>query len=155
MEAGATLLVPVGSGPATIEAVEVAATVAKARRGRVHLVYVIEVGRSLPLNAELDQESRRAEQFTSKAEAVAAQAGCQVVRSSVVQAREAGPAILEEALAQRAEAIVLGLPAFQGEDRPFALGATAEYLLRHAPCEVWLIRQQVRELRRPGRQEHT
>ncbi len=153
MESGVTLLVPVGMGPASLEAVEVAATVAKARRGRVHLVYVIEVGRALPLNAELDQESRRAEQVSSKAEAVAAQAGCQGVRTAVLQAREAGPAILEEALAQRAEAIVLGLPTFQGEDRPFALGATAEYLLRHAPCEVWLIRQQVKELRRPGRHE--
>lgn len=153
MENWQTFLVPVSGDRASIEAVHIAATAAKSRRGRLHLVHVIEVGRALPLNVELEQESRRAQQVIERAEAAAAEAGCQGVRSVVVQAREAGPAILEEARGQHADVIVLGLPPFQGEDRPFALGPTAEYLLRHAPCEVWLIRRPMREAPRTGGHE--
>lgn len=150
MDTWQTFLVPVASDRASMEAIAVAAAAAKARRGRLHLLHVIEVGRSMPLNVELDQESRRAQQIIEKAEAAAAEFGCQGVRSVVVQAREAGPAIVEEARSQKADVIVLGLPPFEGEDRPFALGPTAEYLLRHAPCEVWLIRRPMRNAYRGG-----
>ncbi|MEJ5222716.1 MAG: universal stress protein [Tepidiforma sp.] len=150
MDTWQTFLVPVAPDRASMEAIAVAAAAAKARRGRLHLLHVIEVGRAMPLNVELDQESRRAQQIIEKAEAAAAELGCQGVRSVVVQAREAGPAIVEEARSQKADVIVLGLPPFEGEDRPFALGPTAEYLLRHAPCEVWLIRRPMRDAYRGG-----
>ncbi len=175
MDTWQTFLVPVAADRASMEAIAVAAhftadgalvgdptetapvaaadALAKARRGRLHLLHVIEVGRSMPLNVELDQESRRAQQVIEKAEAAAAELGCHGVRSVVVQAREAGPAIIEEARAQKADVIVLGLPPFEGEDRPFALGPTAEYLLRHAPCEVWLIRRPMRDAYRGGGHE--
>jgi nucleotide-binding universal stress UspA family protein len=143
-------LVPVNFDRVSLEAVHVAGAVAKPRRGVLHLVHVIEVGRSLPLNVELEQESRRAEQILERARLAAADSGCSNVRATVVQAREAGPAILEEARAHHIDVIVLGLPPFQGEDRPFAIGPTAEYLLRHAPCEVWLIRRPMRDFTRGG-----
>jgi nucleotide-binding universal stress UspA family protein len=145
-------LVPVNFDRVSLEAVHVAGAVAKTRRGTLHLVHVIEVGRSLPLNAELEQESRRAQQVIERARIAAADAGCSNVRTSIVQAREAGPALLEEARTQQVDVIVLGLPPFQGEDRPFAIGPTAEYLLRHAPCEVWLIRRPMRDIS-PGGHE--
>ncbi|WP_322818493.1 universal stress protein [Tepidiforma sp.] len=135
-----TLLVPVSREPASLEAVRLAAWVAKSRRARVHLVHVIEVVRSQPLNVELEAESRQAQQLLERAGEVAAEAGFPGVKSTVVQSREAGPAVIEEARAQQADVIVLGLPPFEGEDRPFAIGSTAEFLLRHAPCEVWLVR---------------
>ena len=75
----------------------VAATVAKPRKGRVYVVHIIEVTRSLPLNAELDAEARRGEQLIRQAEEVAAHAGYPV-SGTLLQAREAGSAILEEAL---------------------------------------------------------
>ncbi|WP_322796755.1 universal stress protein [Tepidiforma sp.] len=145
-----TFLVPVTCSRASMEAVQVAASLAKARRAQVVLVHVIEVRRSLPLNAELDAETRRGEQVIQRAEAAAAAAGCPSARGILVQAREAGPALLEEARDRNADVIILGLPPFEGEDRPFALGRTAEFLLRHAPCEVWLIRRPMRDIPDPG-----
>ncbi len=153
MEAWQTFLVPVSGDRASMEAIAVAAAAARVRRGRLNLLHIIQVSRSMPLNVELEQESRRAQQVIEKAEAIAAELGCQGVRSLVVQAREAGPAIIEEARAQKVDVIVLGLPPFEGEDRPFTLGQTAEYLLRHAPCEVWLIRRPMRDANRGGGHE--
>lgn len=145
-----TLLVPVSREPASLEAVRVAASVARARKARVHLVHVIEVVRSQPLNVELEAESRQAQQLLERAQEVAAEAGLPGIKSTVVQSREAGPAIIEEARAQQADVIVLGLPPFEGEDRPFAIGTTAEFLLRHAPSEVWLVRLPMRPTYRGG-----
>jgi nucleotide-binding universal stress UspA family protein len=143
-------LVPLSLDRVSLEAVHVAGAVAKPRRGTLHLLHVIEVGRSLPLNVELEHESRRAQQVIERARLAAADAGCSNVRTAIVQAREAGPAILEEARTHHIDVIVLGLPPFQGEDRPFAIGPTAEFLLRHAPCEVWLIRRPMRDISRGG-----
>lgn len=145
-----TFLVAVTRSRASLEAVQLAASLAKAKRAQVFLVHVIEVSRSLPLNAELDAEARRGEQVIQRAEAAASAAGCPSARGVLVQAREAGPALLEEARDRHADVIILGLPPFVAEDRPFAIGKTAEYLLRHAPCEVWLIRRPMLDIPDPG-----
>lgn len=135
------ILVPVTNSPASMEAVLVAATIAKPRRGKVLLVHVIEVNRSLPLNAEMESEARRGEQVLRKAESIANGAGSEAV-PTLVQAREAGTAIVEEAHDSAVDAIILGIP-FGEEGRAFHLGRTADYVLNNATCEVWVVRQSV------------
>ncbi len=135
------ILVPVTNSEASMEAVLVAATLAKARRGKVYLVHVIEVNRSLPLNAELETEARRGEQTIRKAESVATGAGAEAV-PTLVQAREAGAAIVEEAHDYHADAIILGIP-FGEEGHAFRIGRTADFVLNNATCEVWVVRQSV------------
>jgi nucleotide-binding universal stress UspA family protein len=127
------LLVPVVQSEASLEAVTLAALVARQRTGRVEVVHVIEVARSLPLNAELEGEARRGEQLIRRAEEIAAAAG-HPVSGTLLQAREAGQAICEEALDHDIDAIVLGV----GKDGP---GRTAEYVLKNATCAVWVVRQ--------------
>jgi len=131
-----SILVPVVQSDASLEAVAVAATIAKQKKGRVQVVHVIEVARSLPLNAELEGEARRGEQVIKRAEEIAAAAGCPV-SGTLLQAREAGQAICDEALDQDVDAIIMGV----GRE---GVGRTAEFVLKNATCAVWVVRQSMR-----------
>ncbi len=136
------LLVPVVRGPASMEAVAVACAVARAQKGgSVHLVHVIEVLRSLPLDADLQIESQHGESILRRAAERAAEYDCRVT-TELLQARAAGPAIVEEAERVGADAIVMGLgyKRLLGE---FQTGRTVDYVLRHATCQVWVIRHEL------------
>ena len=134
-----SILVPITNTAASMEAVFLAATLVKPRRGKVRLVHIIEVNRSLPLNAELEAEARRGEQVIRKAESIANAAGAEAV-PTLVQAREAGAAICEEAHDSHVDAILLGIPYGQ-EGRAFHHGRTVDYVLNNATCAVWVVRQ--------------
>ncbi len=136
-----TFLVPITNSPASLEAVAVASTMAKARKGRVYLVHVIEVNRSLPLNAEMDAEARRGEQVIRRAEAVASEAACSVT-GTLVQAREAGMAIVDEAQDRGVDAIVMGI-GYKRLTGSFQVGRTVDHVLKNATCTVWVVRQSV------------
>ncbi|MFN0146731.1 MAG: universal stress protein [Dehalococcoidia bacterium] len=133
-----TILVPVSNSPASIQAVGIACAIAKARRSKVYVVHVIEVLRTLPLNAELTSEARRAEQVLRRAEEAANHAGYHIT-GELLQAREAGQAIIDECRDRAIDTIIMGIgnkPVI-GE---FQLGRTAQFVLQHTTCEVWLIR---------------
>ncbi len=136
-----TFLVPITNSPASMEAVSIAGAIAKARKGRVYVVHVIEVTRSLPLNAEMEAEARRGEQLIRKAEALALEAGCNVT-GTLVQAREAGMAIVDEAQDRGVDAIILGV-GYKRLTGSFQVGRTVEHVLRNATCAVWVVRQSV------------
>lgn len=136
-----TILVPITNSPASMEAVGVAALLAKQRKGRVYVVHVIEVLRSLPLNAELDTEARRGEQIIRRAEEAAAQIGFQI-DGALLQAREAGQAITDEARDRGVDAIIMGI-GYKRLIGAFQVGRTADYVLKNATCEVWVVRQSV------------
>ena len=61
------------------------------------------------------------------------------VRGELVQARQAGVAIVDEATAGEADAIAIGLGS-QGPFGRFQLDEVSQYVLEHAPCDVWLFR---------------
>jgi nucleotide-binding universal stress UspA family protein len=109
------------------------------KRSKVHVVHVIEVKRSVALNTDLETEARMGEQILRRAEEAAAQAGA-TIEAELLQAREAGQALVEEARARRADAVAIGLSVspVQGD---FRMGRTAAYVLRHAEADVWLIRR--------------
>jgi nucleotide-binding universal stress UspA family protein len=136
------ILVPVVQTSASLDAVTVAALISKQKKGRVEVVHVIEVARSLPLNAELEGEARRGEQLIRRAEEVATAAGYPV-SGTLLQAREAGQAICEEALDHGIDTIILGVDRDGG-------GRTAEYVLKNATCAVWVVRQSMN----PGEGHH-
>jgi nucleotide-binding universal stress UspA family protein len=147
-----TILVPVTNSPASLQAVTVACGAARARKSKVYAVHVIEVLRSLPLNAEMESEARRGEQLLRKAEEVAHAAGYQVV-GELLQAREAGQAIVEEAAERQADMIVLGIGNGHRPGNQFDIGRAAQFVLKHAKCEVWVIRQGVNGHVHPEREQ--
>jgi nucleotide-binding universal stress UspA family protein len=134
-----TIIVGVDGSPASLEAVAVACRAAKATKSRVCLIHVIEVRRVLPVNAELDSEARKGEQVLRRAEEVAAQ-NTTVVQAELLQARQAGEALVHEARNRGAEALVIGLGTSPVLGH-FRLGKTASYVLQHSPADVWLIRR--------------
>jgi len=81
---------------------------AKGAKRKVHLVHVIEVPRALPLKAVLTQESERADKLLNSAIEIAGKVGCEAV-AEVVQARDAGPAIVDEARDHHCALILIGL----------------------------------------------
>ncbi len=132
------MLVPVNGTDASLRAVEFACSVAKRTRGKVHVVHVIEVKRSLPLDAELVGEAQRGEEILTEAEAVARHADFEV-DGDLLQARDAGHAIVDEAVERQADAIVMGVP-FRRPFGDFELGKVASHILKTAHCEVILMR---------------
>jgi len=126
-----------------MQAIGLACELARKNKGRVFAVHVIEVKRQLPLDAPMQTEEDAGEAVLIDAEKIAKKEGYRV-ESEILHAREAGPAIVDEAIERRADLIILGMP----YSRPFGeyeIGRVAEYVLRSAPCEVWLCRHRVGE----------
>lgn len=133
-----SILVPVDGSAASHRALGVAADIAKRTKARIHLLHVIEVPRTIALDATLEGELQRAEEILDEAERVAEGYGV-AVAGELVQARQAGHAIVDEAVERGVDVVILGI----GYDRPygrFELGREAQYVLEHASTQVWLIR---------------
>ena len=132
---------PVCGENADHDAIELGCQLAKRQMGTVEAVFVIEVNRSLPLDAEMQPEIDRGEAVLDEAEKVAHKLDVHLERS-LLQARDAGAAIVDEAVETQAETIVLGLP-YKMKFGEYSLGRTATYVLKNAPCRVWLARQPI------------
>ncbi len=109
---------------------------AKGARRKVHLVHVIEVPRSLPLKAVLTQESEHADQMLSSALGIAERVGSDAI-AEVVQARDAGPAIVDEARDHNCALLLIGF--IRNGKSQSELSKTVSYVLANAPCRVWLV----------------
>lgn len=126
-----------------MDAVLLACSIAKKNKGKVYAVHVIEVKRSLPLDAELPDEAASGEDLLTRAEKVAADADFRI-EGELLQAREAGHAIVDEAMERGVELILMGAEhkAATGE---YQMGRVTQYVVRAAPCSVWLWRHPVHE----------
>jgi len=132
------VLVPVNGSSSDDTVISLAAQTAKRNRGHVYAIHVIEVGFAYPVDAELVEERRRADTILDNAERIAERWG-QEIETEILQARDIGTAIIEEAIDSHADLIVLGVP-YRTRTGEFDLGKTALHVLQHASCEVWLCR---------------
>lgn len=132
-----TLLVPVAGRPEDEDALELACNLARCSGNpRVVVTHVISVDRSLPLDAEIDSEIAKAEGVLSRFENLAQKFGIDV-ETNLLQARSVGPAVVDEAVEQKADAIVLGSE-YKTHFGEFCLGEVVPYVLQNAPCRVIL-----------------
>ena len=136
------ILVPVDGSAASLDALALACMLAKRNKGRIYAVYVVEVARTLPLDAELRPEATHGEEILAQAERVADSLDSKVA-GELLQARDAGHAIVDEAIERAVDGIVLGISYKHPLGEP-QMGRTAQYILRNAPCQVILCRAQVR-----------
>src|SRR5512135_1638817 len=102
------ILVPVSGSKADDEAVRLACRLAKKTKGKIWAVYVITVRRSLPLDAELDAEIKQGEEILNRAEGIAEEQEYEL-ETDLLQAREAGPTIVDEAVEHDADLILIGV----------------------------------------------
>ena len=135
------ILVPIKGNPTDDEVIQLALELAQRSKAQVFAIHVIEVKRTLPLDAELQEEAERGEDVLNRAEHVADQAGLSL-HTDLLQARDVGPAIVDEALERGIDLIVLGIT-YKKRFGEFDLGKTAPYVLKHAPCRVWVCRQAI------------
>jgi nucleotide-binding universal stress UspA family protein len=61
------------------------------------------------------------------------------LETEILQARDVGTAIVDEALERDVDLIVMGIE-YKRKFGEFDLGNTAPYVLKNAPCRVWLAR---------------
>jgi nucleotide-binding universal stress UspA family protein len=135
------ILVPVSGQPVDDEVIRLACEFSKKHKtkAKIMAVYVIPVNRTLPLDAEIDSEIHGAEAILDHIEEVAEELGCEVT-TDLIQSREKGPAIVDEAIEQDADAIFLGV-SYKRRFGQFTLGDTVPYVLKNAPCRVLLFHE--------------
>ncbi len=136
-------MVPVDGSHASLQAVALACDIARKSKGQVFVVHVLEVKRTLPLDAELGPEAAAGEEVLAQAEQVAREQDFEV-EGEILQAREASHAIVDEAIERTADLIILGMN-YQQPFGEFQLGRVVQYVLKSAPCEVWVCRHPVQE----------
>jgi len=133
------ILVPVVGTEADDEAMKLACRLAKKDKGKIWSVYVITVKRALPLDAEIEPEIQKAEGILDHIERVAEEEDYEV-ETDVLQAREAGPAIIDEAVERGVDLILIGVK-YKRHFGQFSLGNVVPYVLKNSPCPVILYHQ--------------
>jgi nucleotide-binding universal stress UspA family protein len=130
------VLVPVRGSDADEETMRLACQLAKKAKGKVWAVSVVAIKRSLPLDAEIESELKKAETILDKVEEVAEEEDYEV-ETDVLQAREVGPAIVDEAVERGVDLIVMGI-SYKQRFGQFSLGNVIPYVLKNSPCPVML-----------------
>jgi|TARA_B100000315_G_scaffold89522_1_gene82262 nucleotide-binding universal stress UspA family protein len=133
------ILVPVAGTEADDEATRLACRFARRTKGKVRAIYVITLKRSLPLDAEIESETRKAEEILARAQSVADEEDYEI-ETDLLQAREAGPPIVEEAVEYNVDLILMGIK-YKRAFGQFSLGSVVPYILENAPCRVILYHQ--------------
>jgi len=133
------ILVPVIGTQADEEAIRLACSLAKKAKAKIHAVYVIVVKRSVPLDAEIKSEIEKAEGILDHVEGVAEEHDYEL-ETDVLQAREAGPAIVDEAVERDIDLILIGVT-YKRRFGQFSLGSVVPYVLKNAPCRVILYQE--------------
>jgi nucleotide-binding universal stress UspA family protein len=133
------ILVPVNGSATDEEAVSLACRLARRQKAKVYVITILEVERSVALGAVPEGEVERAEKLLGRAEAVAAELEV-AVDTELLQAREAGPAIVDEVREWKADLVVVGMP-YRQRFGEFHMGKTAPYVLRYAPCRALFFRE--------------
>jgi nucleotide-binding universal stress UspA family protein len=133
------ILVPVSGAESDIETIKLACRLAKKDKGKIWAVNVVTIKRALPLNAEIESEIKKAEEILDRVETVAGEEDYEI-ESDVLQAREVGPAIVDEAVERGVSLILMGI-VYKQRFGQFNMGNTVPYILQNSPCPVILYQQ--------------
>jgi nucleotide-binding universal stress UspA family protein len=121
-----------------------ATSMAKGTDAELIAVHVVEVDWTLPIDADIAGNSEEAQRVLDMAEA-AAEAAKVRLDPVLLQARDVGAAIVVVASEREADLLVAGLPYKKRFGGDFAIGRTIPYVLKNAPCAVWVVREQIPE----------
>ena len=134
------ILVPVAGTEADEEALELANNLlAKKNKGKIYAVHIIPIERTFPLDAEVEPEIRKADDILKHIENIAEERGYDI-ETDLLQAREVAPAIINEAIEQKVDLILLGIT-YGKHFGEFSLGDVVPYVLKNAPCRIVLYYQ--------------
>jgi APA family basic amino acid/polyamine antiporter len=135
------ILIPIHTHEYADQMTRIACDLSTLYTADITAVYAIEVPRSLPVDAELAEQSRRADDVLQAASHIADTLYDKRLETVTLQARSAGVAIVEYAAQRSVDLIVLGALAGRPRTRDASIdGTTADYVARNAHCAVWTTR---------------
>ncbi len=138
---GGTILVPVKGNSTDEEVLRQASLVAKRNQSVLYAVYVVVVRQELALEIDLPDEVAQGENVLNKANLIAHEYGVEI-ETGILQARSAGVAIVEEAI-ERGVALIMMSVTYRSRRGEFNMGRTVPYVLKNAPCRVWMFRDEL------------
>lgn len=133
------VLVPIKGTPHDSNTIEMACDMVRHSGGKLVLLYVLEISREQPLDIEDRRATSLGEDILTTAETMAKKRKCPV-DAQLIQAREVGPAIVQESIESQATIILVSLP-YKEKYGSYSIGTTAPYVLKNAPCQVLLNRE--------------
>ena len=141
------ILVPIQGSPVDLETVKLAGEIARRHSGIVYAVHVIEVDRSLPLEEPIQSALNRSVKLCDQVEKIATESKYPI-ETEVLQARDAAPAIVDEAFEREVDLIFIGLR-YKKKFGEYSMGKFVPHVLQHAPCMVCVYRESVPEITQP------
>lgn len=129
-------------GPVDEQVIDFGCKLARADQCELVAIYVVEVDWRHDLDDDLEEHREVASRALDLAEGMAEKEQVRL-ESQLLQARDVGAALVDEAVALEADAIVMGLPYKVRFGGDFALGVTIPYVFKNAPCRVFVVREPV------------
>ena len=146
------LLIPLAGGEADDDALSLGALLLAGQLAKsgadateIVLVHVIEVGFERTLDTQDDKAIAFADEILDRGAAFL-EARRIPNRVGMIQARAAGPAIVDEAVAASADLIVMGLRYKRRFGGSWDAGRTVPYVMRNSKAPVWCLRARTEEL---------
>ena len=124
--------------------VRLVAEVAKVHKAELIGVHIVEIDWSMPLDMDVAERFEEIQQVLDLAEGTAEAVGVKF-ESVLLQARDVGAALVDEAVERDADVLVVGLAYRTKFGGDFAIGRTIPYVLKNAPCAVWVVREPIQE----------
>lgn len=124
--------------------IRLVAEVAKVHKAELIGVHVVEIDWSMPLDMDVAGRSDEIQQVLDVAEGTAEMVGVKL-EAVLLQARDVGAALVDEAIEREADLLIIGLAYRTKFGGDFAMGRTIPYVLKNAPCAVWVVREPIPE----------
>jgi nucleotide-binding universal stress UspA family protein len=137
-------VVALSGHPNGMRLIRLVAELARHHKADLVGVHVVEVDWSMPLDVDVAGRSEEIQQVLDLAEGTAEEAGVKL-ESVLLQARDVGAALVDEAVERDADLLVVGLAYRTKFGGDFAMGRTIPYILKNAPCAVWVVREPIQE----------
>jgi nucleotide-binding universal stress UspA family protein len=137
-------VIALNGGPSDRRIVDLAIELARPKKADLVAVHVVEIDWTLPLDADVAGRSAETQRVLDVAEQIAERHRYRV-EPVLLQARDVGAAIVDEASEREADLLILGLPYRKRFGGDFAIGRTIPYVLKNAPCLVWVVREPIPE----------
>jgi nucleotide-binding universal stress UspA family protein len=138
------VVIALNGGSSDAQIVALASRFAKTGTTELIAVHIVEIDWTLPLDADIAGHSEEAQRVLDMAEAVAESNKARLT-PILLQARDIGAALVDEASERNADLLVVGLPYRKRFGGDFAIGRTIPYVLKNAPCAVWVVREPIPE----------
>jgi nucleotide-binding universal stress UspA family protein len=134
-------VVGLNGGPTDELVVQIACQLAKPTNAELVAVHVVEVDWTHDLSDDVAGRDE-AGVILDRAEEIAGRHKIKL-QAELLQARDVGAALVDEAIELGADALFIGLPYRKRFGGDFALGTTLPYVLQNAPGQVLVVREAV------------